>query len=293
MCMEPPSLSKEQGARAEVSKLSQILAIAALGATLASCPAWAGYLPPVDPPRMTPSGDSLGYEETYLFEVYNAVYGSQYTSSAELALDRRVDWETYAADGGAASLSFWAVWRNSCMDQEFGYYTSGGGYQELFCVGGMRADDSSSLNPFVGDADGDGIADITAELLDPASLSPIGFYATSTWDGQAAAWGSFHSEASRNYYKGGDDVALIGTLSEDPSVFYETHFLILSTPSPDTFLLAYEDLPYGHVAGHLDYNDLLVEMKIHPAVPEPATLTVLGLALAGLGIRGRFRRRLR
>jgi len=66
------------------------------------------------------------------------------------------------------------------------------------------------------------------------------------------------------------------------------HMVALSAGAPDSFVLAWEDLPGG---GDGDYNDfVLLADDVNPraAVPEPA---MLGLMLGGLGMLGMVRRK--
>jgi hypothetical protein len=64
----------------------------------------------------------------------------------------------------------------------------------------------------------------------------------------------------------------------------------------DTYVLTWEDLPYTYFSGAVDigdqdYNDILIQFTLNRTViPEPSSMALLGLGLAGLAVR-KFRKR--
>lgn len=65
----------------------------------------------------------------------------------------------------------------------------------------------------------------------------------------------------------------------------EDHMIALYTPDPYTFLLAWEDLPFA--LADRDYNDLVVEIRVwqDQIIPEPTSMALLGMGIAGIVVR--------
>jgi hypothetical protein len=210
--------------------------------------------------------------------MYNAVYGTSYTSSQELVDATHTGWELIAPPAGTSSVQFWAVWRNAFMEQNFGYYQGVDDnltYTELFSVPGLDPNGGGSI--YIG---GDGYG----ASVD-GSIGSFGLYDDPEDPNTGKpAWGMLYSESMRNTYTSANPS------STWPSMDEEVHFLVLSTPNPNTYLIAVEDLPYAHVSSHRDFNDFVVEMKFN-VVPEPATMMLLGMGLGGLAASSCLRKR--
>jgi hypothetical protein len=193
--------------------------------------------------------------EINLYEIYDALYGIDYGSSANLVAAALVaDPDQIWSTPAGMYYNIYAEARYAGAWETFGYYqpTGGGGpiaYTSLFTVG----DDPGEYGLLGG--------------APSAWISPtgdFGFFDRQTFPAGSNLW---HSEDALN--SDGMD-----------------HLLVFSTPTPNVYLLAWEDKPDGK--WDQDYQDLVVEVQLS-IIPEPATLILMGVGIAGVVIR-RFRR---
>jgi len=136
--------------------------------------------------------------------------------------------------------------------EEFGFYQPVGG-------GPVTTTQILTVTP----ADGTGYINVSA--LIGAISGDFGFYLTTSGYGPTTTW---YSESALN---GGAD-----------------HMIALATGSPDSILLAWEDLPlFGSSPfdnnDDSDYNDLVITFT--RVVPEPTSMVLLGMGIAGAVVR--------
>ena len=177
------------------------------------------------PAMATPINDAWaadgGGAELNLYNIYNAWYGTSYTSSGQipqLASD-----ELFNLNNIQSEVTF--LWRQAANTQNFGWYqVNGSGRLEFH-----RVFSAPPVNPMD-----------TFSLVGPGETitGDFGFYDNTRRDGGMLAF----SEASRN--RDGLD-----------------HMIAVATPDANTFLLLFEDLPDGNGNADWDYNDLIVQVR--------------------------------
>jgi hypothetical protein len=182
----------------------------------------------------------------------------------------------------AASVEITLLYSNSSTNNnlEFGLYNASSTSTALNSHDIVQQGGVTNLNSIIG---------TTYDVSNP--FATYGIYAR-TCDVNAAT-GACPGGNVVTYFS---DVALNGVNGDTPAadVNHMHWALFQSGTNAAVYYLALEDFAIqsgtrNNIEGYGDYNDLIIELNtsgVDPA-PEPATISIVGLSLAGLGLLGR------
>ena len=248
-------------------------------AALAAAPAFAATTV-LDPWNTGDPNDELN-----LFEIYNDLYGTNFTSTngatniggGGLPGDHSggmdllaVDVEVFAGGSGDGMAEF--VARYAGYEQRFGYYRADGGTPSGDPTSGTSNGDFEHL--FDVTSPGNTVTNLGIGTISLADF-PVGFYTNAPLGGSR----TWFSEQGLNS-DGQDHMVAFWAIEADGSI------------STERIIIAFEDL---RNLGDVDYNDLVVELTIPGRVPppsqdipEPATVGLMLMGVAGIALRKRF-----
>jgi len=235
-----------------------VMAMAALA--VVSTPAMATYV----------DDDSNPDSELDLYQIYNALYGTSFSSTAEMSYlqlstseDELFDLATLT-DPPSTSVDFIA--RYAGYQQRFGYYT--------------YDDQDNVVYNFLFDVLAPGLVTDGTGASGVITDEPFGFYDDAPIDGDNV----WHSEQSLND-DGEDHMVAYWAPCYDSygNLQYDDEDNIIACD--ECFIIAFED---RWELGDTDYNDLVVEV-CPGIIPEPSTAGLLLLGLGAVLAHRRFR----
>jgi hypothetical protein len=230
-------------------------------------------------------------DELNLFEIYNAIYGTDFSSTNGASTGdgstggmddlQVIPDEIFSFSDLDAAAVFAA--RYASRDQEFGYYSETDGDPTYVTLFESNLVPSHQLNQLLAPS-GNDVYPLIGVI--PVGDSPVGFFDRSHRPDESLSL-LWHSEEDRNADGLDHMVAYYALLFNEDTQAWEV--------DTNTILIAFED--HYNLTPDFDYNDMVVEVNFPGGftpndpgdpIPEPATTALLLMGLAGVAARKRF-----
>ncbi len=216
-------------------------------------------------------------------DTINGTAGAGWQSSYTTNENGSPYWDNTSSDGSQKNIGYCMAGAASCgmpgAPGAIAYWGNSNGTADLHVTFTPSGQDTAALQ---------------IEIAGYANLNQFGYHDASgdhilfTGPQGAGATASFQATGAYSFFivsGDGNTYYTDSSLNSSDSTFQ--HFSIFGNTTPGTFWLGAEDLASS--SSDKDYNDLVVRVSSSP-VPEPGTLSLLGLGV--LGVAKRLRRKL-
>jgi hypothetical protein len=247
------------------------------GACCFSVIASADILLPNDTDMNPPPADL----EASLYEIYNDRYNTNFTTNADMNSlqidDPGLFSPSLAPEGFTAQpIANWAF-----MTQNFGYYTTDETTGDITFTELFGDLNNTQTNP--------------GAVVEFNPGEDFGFYNAAHLPESFYAPGEFPGYENGQFGPGAIGHTWYSQMSLHDANYgvvpTEDHMLFYATADPNVFLLAWEDLPFEHPESGFDFNDLVVEIRLNPIIPEPTSMALFGIGIAGFAAHRNWRRK--
>jgi hypothetical protein len=206
--------------------------------------------------------------ELSLYEIYNQIYAGDFAGYSDhsdfLANAEQISTTDFFTNIMQSSGSITAQAHYAWYAQTFGLYQTDG---DGNIVNSIEMFNSITPQGFLVGSEYTATFDVTGSV--------DGFYNSISEPGSGTPWVTWYSDDALNWWDSAPDTP---------------HMLIYRGQRENEYVIAWEDMPLG--MSDRDYNDLVLTITLggETIIPEPTTVLLLGMGLAGVAAR-RMRRK--